>query len=254
MNALRDDITRYLDTYLHIEAFRDYGPNGMQVIGRPSVSRIALAVSANLECFRLAAAGEADMLLVHHGLLWENMPRQIGTMMKARLKTLFERDITLLAYHLPLDAHPEIGNNALWLQRLGFTAESFTIGNVRGQAVGAIGIAPARQTLHDLVARTRDVAGVEPLVYAYGPGTVRRIGVVSGGGEGYLLEAIAAGCDTFLSGEVGEPTEAIAREEGVNFIATGHYNSEKLGIQALGALLEGQFEVETFFCDVPNAV
>lgn len=254
MTALRDDIVRYLNTYLAIETFRDYCPNGMQVIGRPEVKRVALAVSANLECFRQAAAGGADMLITHHGLFWENMPREVGTMMKARLKTLFEHDITLLGYHLPLDAHPEVGNNALWLKRLGFTLEGITLGGGRGKAIGAIGTAPSRQILPDLIEQVVIVAGATPRVYEYGPRTIRRLGVITGGGQGYLLEAIARGCDTFLTGETGEPTEGIAREEGINFIAVGHYNSEKIGVQALGDLLQAQFGVEAFFCDVPNAV
>jgi dinuclear metal center YbgI/SA1388 family protein len=251
---MRDEIVRYLNEYLQIDKFKDYGPNGMQVIGRPEVQRVALGVSANLECFRLAADQRADMLIVHHGLFWENMPREIGTMMKARLKLLFEHDITLLGYHLPLDAHPVCGNNALWLTRLGFELEGIELGAARGRAIGATGISPRHQTLRDLVEQVTQIAGAAPLAYAYGPQTIRRLGVVTGGGQGYLLEAIAAGCDTFLTGEVGEPTEAIAHEEGVNFIAAGHYNSEKIGIQALGDLLKAQFGVETFFCDVPNAV
>ncbi|MBO0780615.1 MAG: Nif3-like dinuclear metal center hexameric protein [Ktedonobacteraceae bacterium] len=254
MNVLRDDIVHYLNTYLNIDAFRDYGPNGMQVIGKPSIRRVALGVSANLECFRLAVEGGADMLLVHHGLFWDNMSRRVGTMMKARLKMLFDQDISLLAYHLPLDAHAEVGNNVLWLQRLGFSLEGITLGESRGRAIGAIGTAPSRQTLQHLVERVEEESGARPLVYQYGPRTVRRLGVVTGGGQGYLLEAIANGCDTFLTGETGEPTEAIAREEGVNFIAAGHYNSEKIGVQALGELLHTQFDVETFFCDVPNPV
>lgn len=254
MNALRDDIVQFLNTYLSIDAFRDYCPNGMQVIGRPEVMRVALAVSANLESFRLAAAGEANMLLVHHGLFWDNMPREVGAMMKARLKTLFEHDITLLGYHLPLDAHPEIGNNALWLKQLGFTLESMTLGSARGKAIGAIGTSPKRQTRNDLIEKIASITGAKPCVYEYGPRTVRRLGVVTGGGQGYLLEAMARGCDTFLTGEVGEPTEATAREGGVNFIAAGHYNSEKIGVQALGDLLQKKYGVETFFCDVPNAV
>jgi dinuclear metal center YbgI/SA1388 family protein len=254
MNVLRDDIVHYLNTYLNIDAFRDYGPNGMQVIGKPSIRRVALGVSANLECFRLAVEGGADMLLVHHGLFWDNMSRRVGTMMKARLKMLFDQDISLLAYHLPLDAHSEVGNNVLWLQRLGFSLEGITLGGSRGLAIGAIGTAPSRQTLQHLVEQVEGESGARPLVYQYGPRTVRRLGVVTGGGQGYLLEAIANGCDTFLTGETGEPTEAIAREEGVNFIAAGHYNSEKIGVQALGELLHTQFDVETFFCDVPNPV
>lgn len=254
INALRDEIVSYLNTYLNADAFKDYGPNGMQVIGKPNVKRVALGVSANLECFRLAVEGNADMLLVHHGLFWENMSRRIGTMMKARLKMLFDQDISLLAYHLPLDGHAEVGNNALWLQRLGFTLEGITLGGGRGQAIGAVGTAPSRQTIQSLVGKVEEISGAKPLVYQYGPRTVRRFGVISGGGQGYLLEAIADGCDTFLTGETGEPTEAIAREEGINFIAAGHYNSEKIGVQALGELLHTQFDVETFFCDVPNPV
>lgn len=255
MSTLRDEIVSYLNEYLQVDHFKDYGPNGMQVIGRPEVERVALGVSANLECFRLAAEQRADMLIVHHGLFWENMPREIGIMMKARLKTLFEHDITLLSYHLPLDAHPEIGNNALWLQRLGFTIENVELASARGRAIGAIGAASKRMTMHDLVEQITLLVGSAPrAVYEYGPQTVRRLGVVTGGGQGYLLEAIARGCDTFFTGEVGEPSEGIAREEGINFIAAGHYNSEKIGIQAVGELLRSQFGVEVFFCDVPNDV
>lgn len=254
MSAMRDEIIKYLDDYLQVERFKDYGPNGMQVIGRPEVGRVALGVSANLECFRIAASQQADMLIVHHGLFWENMPRKVGAMMKARLKMLFEHDITLLGYHLPLDAHAEVGNNVLWLKRLGFTVEGIELGPTRGQAIGAIGIAEKRQTLRDLVEQVDTLAGATAHVYAYGPQTIRRLGVVTGGGQGYVLEAITRGCDTFLTGEIGEPTEGIAREEGINFIAVGHYNSEKFGVQALGDLLQAQFEVETFFCDVPNQV
>jgi dinuclear metal center YbgI/SA1388 family protein len=254
MSSMRDEIVQYLNEYLQIDKFKDYGPNGMQVIGRPEVQRVAIGVSANLECFRLAAEGRADMLLVHHGLFWENMPREIGSMMKARLKLLFDHDITLLAYHLPLDAHPEVGNNVLWLQRLGFEVEGVNLGIARGKAIGATGIAFQGITLSDLVEQVGQIASSTPRLYAYGPQTVHRLGVITGGGEGYLLEAIAQGCDTFLTGEVGEPTESYAREEGVNFIAAGHYNSEKIGVQALGELLSAQFGVETFFCDVPNAV
>jgi dinuclear metal center YbgI/SA1388 family protein len=254
MRAIRDEIVQYLNDYLQVERFKDYGPNGMQVIGRPEVGRVALGVSANLECFRLAASQQADMLIVHHGLFWENTPRTVGAMMKARLKMLFEHDITLLGYHLPLDAHAEVGNNALWLKHLGFEVESIELGQARGQAIGAIGIAAQRQTLRDLVEQVDILAGATAHVYEYGPHTIRRLGIVTGGGQGYLLEAIARGCDTFLTGEIGEPTEAIAREEGINFIAVGHYNSEKIGVQALGDLLQTQFGVETFFCDVPNEV
>lgn len=254
MSVMRDEIVQYLNDYLQVEKFKDYSPNGIQVIGRPDVARVALGVSANLECFRIAASRQADMLIVHHGLFWENMPRTVGTMMKARLKILFEHDITLLGYHLPLDAHIEVGNNALWLKHLGFMLEEVEFGIARGQAIGAIGTATKRQTLRDLVEQADLLTGSSAHVYKYGPKTIRRLGVVTGGGQGYVMEAIACGCDTFLTGEIGEPTEAVVREEGINFIAVGHYNSEKIGVHALGNLLQTQFGVETFFCDVPNQV
>jgi len=254
VSALRDEIIRFLDDYLQIANFRDYCPNGMQVIGRPSVERVALGVSANLECFRLAAEGKADMLITHHGLFWENTPPTVGAMMKGRLKMLFKHDITLLGYHLPLDAHPVVGNNALWLKALGFELEGITLGLARGRPIGALGNASQRSTLRDLVEKVTEVASAPPHVYAYGPQTVRRIGIVTGGGYHNLLDAIALGCDTFITGETGEPTEGVAREEGVNFLGVGHYNSEKLGVQALGELVQKQFGVTTFFCDVPNLV
>jgi len=213
-----------------------------------------LGVSANLECFRLAAEQRADLLITHHGLFWENTSQVVGARLKGRLKMLFENDITLLGYHLPLDAHPEVGNNALWLRELGFELEGITLGIARGKAIGAVGNAPKRQTLRELIEKVALVAGAPPRVYAYGPQTVRRLGVVTGGGYHNLLDAIALGCDTFITGETGEPTEGIAREEGVNFLGVGHYNSEKLGVQALGELVHKQFGVATFFCDVPNLI
>lgn len=254
MSVLRDEIVAFLDDYLQITNFRDYCPNGLQVIGRPSVERVALAVSANLECFRLAAEKKASLLITHHGLFWENTPRMVGAMMKGRLKMLFEHDITLLGYHLPLDAHRDVGNNALWLKHLGFELEGINLGEVRGKPIGAVGNAPKRQTLRDLVGKVTEIAGAPPRIYSYGPQTVRRLGVVTGGGYHNLQDAIALGCDTFLTGETGEPTEGIAREEGINFIGVGHYNSEKLGVQALGDLLSARFGVTAFFCDVPNPV
>lgn len=254
MSGMRDEIIGFLNEYLQIANFRDYCPNGLQVIGRPAVERVALAVSANLECLRLAAEGRADMLITHHGLFWENTSPVVSAMMKSRLKTLFEHDITLLGYHLPLDAHPVVGNNVLWLQELGFELEGVILGAVRGRPIGAVGNAPQRQTLGELTEKVARIALAPPRVYAYGPQTVRRVGVVTGGGYHHVLDAIALGCDTFLTGETGEPTEGIAREEGINFLGVGHYNSERLGVQALGQLLHTHFDVTTFFCEVPNPV
>ncbi len=253
--ASRDDITAFLDDYLQIARFRDVAPNGMQVIGKPEVARVALGVSANLALFEAAAAQGADLIVVHHGILLERDPRPILLPTKRRLQALFAADMTLLGYHLPLDAHPEIGNNVQWLRRLGFAVETREFGAFLGQPVGAIGMREeAPLPFSQLVERVAELAGATPKVYAEGPSLVRRLGVVTGGAPGSLLEAVSRGCDAFLTGEVAEGTQAIAREEGANFLAAGHYNTERFGVQALGPLLSERFGVETIFLDIPNDV
>ncbi len=248
----RDELVDFLDEYLQVARFRDAGPNGMQVIGRPEVRRVALGVSANLALFDLAAARDADMIIVHHGLFLDRDPRPILARMKARLKPLFDHDITLLGYHLPLDAHPEVGNNAQWLRRLGFSLESTEFGSYQGQCIGAVGVRQEPLPFAELVRRVRELAGSAPRVYHFGPEQVSRLGIVTGGAPGSLAEAIDRRCDAYLTGEVAEGTQALAVEGHANFIAAGHYNSEKFGVQAMGDLLRERYGVEAFFIDVPN--
>lgn len=250
--ARRDDITAFLDDYLAVSTFRDVAPNGMQVIGKAEVRRVALGVSAHLALIEQAAARGADMIICHHGLFTERDPRPILALQKRRLKALFDADITLLGYHLPLDAHPEVGNNALWLRRLGFAVESLDFALYQGQAIGAIGVREDPLPLDTLARLVAGVAGAVPRLYAFGPGSVRRLAVSTGAAPGSLVEAVARGCDAYLTGETAEGTQAIAREEGANFLAAGHYNTERLGVQALGDLLRERFGVETFFIEVPN--
>ncbi|HET9109813.1 MAG TPA: Nif3-like dinuclear metal center hexameric protein, partial [Ktedonobacterales bacterium] len=161
---------------------------------------------------------------------------------------------TLLGYHLPLDAHAEIGNNALWLKRLGFAVESLDFGMYQGQPIGAIGGRDASLPFERLVEQVAKLAGATPRVYHHGPAQVRRLAIVTGAAPGSLAEAVARGCDVYLTGETAEGTQAIAREERANFIAAGHYNTERLGVQALGDLLRERFGVETFFVEVANDV
>ncbi len=250
--AARDEITSFLDQYLQIARFRDLGPNGLQVIGKSEVRRVALGVSANLALIEAAVARHADMIVVHHGLFIDRDSRPILQRQKRRLKPLFDADISLLGYHLPLDAHPEIGNNVQWLRRLGFDLETTEFGQYQGQWIGAIGVRPAPIAFEALVREVKTLAGGAPKAYAFGPRQVQRLAVVTGDAPGSLLEAIAAHCDAYLTGEVAEGTQALAQEEGANFIAAGHYNTECFGVQALGELLQQRFGVETFFIDVPN--
>ena len=176
MDADRDEITRFLDGYLDIARFRDLAPNGMQVLGKPRVRRVALGVSANLALIEAAAAKKADMLICHHGLFTDRDPRPILTREKRRLKALFDADMTLLGYHLPLDAHPEVGNNVQWLRRLGFGVESLDFAVWQGQAIGAIGVVEGEPlTLDDLVEQVAAIAGAAPRVYAFGPERVGRL-------------------------------------------------------------------------------
>ena len=252
--AQRDEIASFLDDYLAIARFRDISPNGMQVIGKAEVRRIALGVSANLELIEQAVSAGADMIICHHGLFIERDPHPILARQKRRLKALFDADVTLLGYHLPLDAHPEVGNNALWLRRLGFTVESLDFGMYQGQPIGAIGVREEPLPFERLVEQVAALAGVSPRVYHHGPAQVRRLAVATGAAPGSLAEAVARGCDAYLTGETAEGTQAVAREERANFIAAGHYNTERLGVQALGDLLSERFGVETFFVEVANDV
>ncbi len=253
--ADRDEITRFLDGYLDVARFHDLAPNGTQVIGKPRVRRVALGVSANLALIEAAAAKKADMLICHHGLFTERDPRPVLAREKRRLKALFDADMTLLAYHLPLDAHPEAGNNVLWLRRLGYTVESLDFAVWHGQAIGAIGSVDGEPPALDaLIEQVAAIAGSPPRVYAFGPERVGRLAVSTGAAPGSLAEAIARGCDAYLTGETSEGTQALASEGAANFIAAGHYNTERLGVQALGELLRDRFGVETFFIEIPNDV
>ncbi|HUY76278.1 MAG TPA: Nif3-like dinuclear metal center hexameric protein, partial [Ktedonobacterales bacterium] len=251
----RDAIVAFLDGYLNVGRFRDVAPNGMQVVGKRDVRRVALGVSAHLALIEAAVAGAADMIIVHHGLFLDRDSHVIHERQKRRLKALFDHDITLLGYHLPLDAHPEIGNNVQWLRRLGYAIESLEFGQYHGQSIGAIGVAEGEApTVEGLTARIAELAGASPRVYPFGSAQVRRLAVATGAAPGSLEEAVARGCDAYLTGETAEYTQAIAQEERATFIAAGHYNTERFGVQALGELLRDRFGVETFFVEVANDV
>src|SRR5439155_14151798 len=188
------------------------------------------------------------LVLVHHGLFWDSDPRVVGARMKSRLKALFDSDLTLAAYHLALDAHPEVGNNALLARELGIEVE---------EAFGGIGFGgrlaeplPAETFLGEIRSRL----GQDPLVFPYGPEQVERVAVVSGGAAKYVVAAAAEGYDLFLTGEAAEPTMHAARELGIHFVAAGHYATERLGVQALAARLAERFGLEWEFLELPNPV
>jgi dinuclear metal center YbgI/SA1388 family protein len=247
--AHRDEILAWASEYLELASYPDYGPMGLQVVGAEEVGKIACGVSASRELFQRAASAGAQLVLVHHGLFWDRETRVVGAVMRERLRTLFDADLTLASYHLALDAHPEVGNNALLARELGVERERrFADGlGFGGRLAEPVGIS-------DLSARVQERLGQMPLVFAYGPELVERVAICSGGAARYLAEAAAEGYDCFLTGEADEPTKHAAKEARVHFVAGGHYATETLGVRALAAKLAEQFGLEWEFVDLPNPV
>ena len=240
------------DRYLNTARISDYCPNGLQVEGRPQVRRIVSGVTASQALLDAAVDAEADVVLVHHGYFWKGEDACITGMKRRRLHTLLSNDISLLAYHLPLDVHPEVGNNVQLAQQLDITVEGPLDAN-NPKVVGLLGSLAEPLSARDFSRRVQEVLGREPLLVE-GQGMVRRIGWCSGGGQGYIDNAIAAGVDLFLTGEASEQTFHSARENGVSFIAAGHHATERYGVQALGDYLARRFAVEHLFIDCPNPV
>ena len=244
-----DDLIRALDELLDPAAFDDYGPNGLQVPGPSEVRRVVTGVSAQRPLAERAVELGAELVLVHHGLFWKFLPVGLTPVLAERLRPLFKHDVGLAAYHLPLDAHPEVGNNALLAEGLGCAEhEAFaTIG--RAGTFAGEGIAAA-----DLFARVEELTQRPPLVFDTGPERVRRIAIVSGAGASRLPLAVAEGFDAFLTGEPSEHVMADAREAGLHFIAAGHYATETFGVRRLGDWLAARFGVEHHWIDIPNPV
>jgi dinuclear metal center YbgI/SA1388 family protein len=248
------DIIGFLDELLDPASYDDYGPNGLQVPGKDEIQTVVTGVSANAELFVQAREHEADLILVHHGLIWKGPPRPIDRAAKRRLQLLFDADVSLVAYHLPLDGHLEVGNNALLAAALGaqdvapFAAHGRSTIGVRARLPGE-GISPL-----ELIGRVAAATNREPLAFTDGPDPVRSIGIVSGSGADHLDEAIAEGLDAFVTGEPAERSMSRARESAIHFVAAGHYATETFGVQALGERLAERFGVRHVFVDVPNPI
>ncbi len=254
MSTSLADILTELDRLLEPDRFSDYCPNGLQVQGRAEITTVITGVSGQLELFQRAADDHADLVIVHHGIFWDSEPRVVDAPLRLRLQTLFDAGISLAAYHLPLDAHPSEGNNALLAQALG-AARATPFGDHRGQNIGCIAELPDDGVdAPALFAQIGEITGRPPLVFDSGPEKVRRLAIVSGAGAGYLGEAINAGADGLLTGEPAERVMAQAREASVHFIAAGHYATETLGVQRLGQHLTERFGVRHLFVDIPNPV
>jgi dinuclear metal center YbgI/SA1388 family protein len=254
MPAKLTDILAELDSLLEPGRFADYCPNGLQVPGGADVGTVVTAVSGQLEVFQRAAAMGADLILVHHGIFWDSEQRGVDATLKRRLQALFDADMSLVAYHLPLDAHPTMGNNALLARSLGAEhLEPFA--EHRGQAIGFVAELPGEGIeAAALFERVHELTDRKPLVFDSGPARVERVAIVSGAGAGYLGEAIDAGAQALITGEPAERVMAQAREASIHFIAAGHYATETFGVRRLGEHLRERFDVRHMFVDVPNPV
>jgi dinuclear metal center YbgI/SA1388 family protein len=251
--ASRDEIVAFCDRLLDARSFTDYCPNGLQVPGAEEVEVVVSGVSANLELLRDAEAAGAQMVLAHHGVFWDAGSRALSPALAERLRLLLGAGISLAAYHLPLDAHPEIGNNALICDGLGLRkGERF--GTAKGAAIGFTGAFAEPLPLAGVAAKVRELTGRDPLVFPGGDAPVSRAGVVSGGGAGMLEEAVGLGLDALITGEPGEPTAASAAENGIHCIAAGHHATETFGARALGERVAAEFGIEHRFIEVPNPV
>jgi len=246
--ASRDEIVGFANDYLNLASYPDYGPMGLQVVGADHVRKIACGVSASLELFRRAAESGAQLLLVHHGLFWDRDPRVVDRTLRARLEALFGADLSLVAYHLALDAHPEVGNNVLLCRALGVEPAQ------RFAGIGYGGPLAEPCPIEELAARVERELGRAPLVLGAGPERIEQAAVCSGGAARHLADAAAGGYDCYVTGEPAEPSLMAAREAGIHFVAAGHYATETLGVQALAATIAERFGLEWEFLDLPNPV
>jgi dinuclear metal center YbgI/SA1388 family protein len=249
------ELCQHLDACLQPELYADYCPNGLQVEGRASISRIVTGVTACQSLLDAAIAWGADAVLVHHGYFWRGEAPQVVGMKRRRLATLLASEVSLLAYHLPLDAHPQLGNNASLGRLMGFDpAQLAPLQPGVAGGLGNVGDLPEAVSAREFVARLAQITGRPPLHVGDPDALVRRIAWCTGAAQEYIGAAVSVGADLFLTGEASEQTVHTAREEGIQFVAAGHHATERYGVQALGEHLAMQFSLQHRFIDIDNPV
>lgn len=252
MAQLRD-ILAFCDALLQPEQYQDYCPNGLQVEGRAEVRCLVSGVTASMALLEAAAEAGADAVLVHHGYFWQGEDPRVVGMKQRRLRQLLERGISLIAYHLPLDGHPELGNNAQLGKCLGIEPEG-RFGKGPGEGIAMYGTLPQPQPAERLAQHIGHVLQRAPLHIAGNDRLVRRIGWCSGAAQGWIEQAAALGLDAYLSGEISEATVHAARELGLHYYAAGHHATEHGGVRALGERLARTFGLLHRHVDIPNPV
>lgn len=253
MSATLTELLEHIDQTLQPARFADYCPNGLQVEGREQVRKLASGVTASQALLDKAIAWGADAILVHHGYFWKGESAPVVGMKRRRLGALLNADVSLLAYHLPLDAHPELGNNARLGHLLGISSP-VPLQPEDPASVGNVGEFPEPLCAAELCSRLEALTGQKPLHIGDPAAFLHRVAWCTGAAQSYIDAAVNAGADVFITGEVSEPTVHVAREEGIQFIAAGHHATERYGVQALGEHLASHFALEHSFIDVPNPV
>lgn len=244
----RDTLNRHLDNLLEVSRFKDYGPNGLQVEGKAEIRKVVSGVTASMALIDAAIEAKADAIIVHHGLFWRGQDGRLTGWMKRRVAALMAHDINLFAYHLPLDAHPSLGNNAQFGKRLGLAADH----HFGDQDLGCLSELPEAMTLAGLSDQVALALGKPPIVVPGDGRPLRRVAWCTGGAQGSFEAAIAAGADVYLTGEISEPQTHYARETGVAYLACGHHASERYGAQALGRRMAHDFSLDHEFIDIDN--
>ena len=243
-------LTDFCSEYLKIDEFSDYCPNGLQVEANDEVKHIVCGVTASLALIEAAIEEGADTLIVHHGYFWKGEAQSLTGMKGRRIRSLIKNEINLLAFHLPLDAHPEVGNNVQLGKVLGWKVD----GSFGDQGILLEGRLENSQTLDEMSADIESKLENKVLAIDAGDHPIHRLAWCTGAAQGYIEAAAARGVDAFVSGEVSEPTFHIARELGIHYIAAGHHATERYGVQALSAVIAERFDLTQTFIDIPNPV
>ena len=253
MSTSRDEILKSLKTLLRPEQFKDYCPNGMQVQGKPQVQRLVSGVTACQALIDRAIEAKADMLLVHHGYFWRGEDETITGIKKTRVEALLKHNINLLAYHLPLDVHPELGNNAALGRLLGFKTTG-DLGKQNNNSIGLMGELETPLSGEELGALLNERLGREALHIPGSAMPIRTVAWCTGAAQNFIELALKSGVDAYITGEVSEQTVHIARETGIHFFAAGHHATERYGVQAVAAHLVEKFGLDHEFIDIDNPV
>ena len=248
-----DELVAYCDRLLEVERFQDYCPNGLQVEGKNEVTRIVTGVTASQALLDAAVSAKADLLLVHHGYFWKGENPCLTGLKQRRLKTLLQHEMSLLAYHLPLDAHPALGNNAQLAKRLGLVTES-VFGNGHGVEIACLGRLEKPLSAAEFARSIGEALDRQPQHISGRTEKIQRVAWCTGAAQSYFEAAVERGVDAFISGEISEPTVHIARESGVHYFAAGHHATERDGVQALGEHLASQFALEHRYIEIDNPV